>query len=206
VNLARIVLRCLSTALGLKQHQMEGYFEKPLAIQRLLRYPMQNLSAPETLGVSEKDFVLLFFDFHLLFFCSKAGAHVDYGALTILKQGIFSPLNALLMCVVLCSDSDGLEVFVRGEWRIITCPADCVIVQTGFMLEKLTGGALRATQHRVINRNNHHRFSTALFFDPDPSSQIAPLLPVVEGKDYKPCVAGHKGVRYVTPGFESNPD
>ncbi len=48
---------------------------------------------------------------------------------------------------------DRLEVYVDGKWRIVHCPDDCVIINTGFLLEKLTGGAIKATQHCVVNRN-----------------------------------------------------
>ncbi len=55
-----------------------------------------------------------------------------------------------------------LEVYVDGKWRIVCCPDDCIVINTGFLLEKLTGGAIKATQHRVINRNAKEVFVIAL--------------------------------------------
>ena len=82
-----------------------------------------------------------------------------------------------------------------------------MVVQTGFLLEKLTGGAIPATQHRVINRNPSVRLSTAFFYDPDPSAHICPLLPIDKAskKEYKECIAGHKGVRYAVSGYSTKP-
>ncbi len=119
-----------------------------------------------------------------------AGAHVDFGAVTLLRE-----------------DLPGLEVYFEGAWRIVQCPHGCMIVNTGFLLEKLTGGALRATQHRVVNRNAVPRFSTALFFDPNPKAVIVPMLPVksVDAIRYKPCVSGQKGVQYRVGGYASKP-
>jgi isopenicillin N synthase-like dioxygenase len=79
------------------------------------------------------------------------------------------------------------------------------MITTGFLLEKLSGGALRATQHRVVNRNSQPRFATALFFDPHPQANIEPMLPVKpeDSSRYVKCVAGHKGVRYAVGGYDA---
>ncbi len=93
-----------------------------------------------------------------------------------------------------------------GKWRIVRCPPDLLIVSTGFLLEKLTGGHIKATQHRVVNRNSWERFSTALFLDPNPASLIAPVMPLPAGADPSKfqCVAGQKGVRY-NIGYATKP-
>ena len=85
-----------------------------------------------------------------------------------------------------------------GKWMSVKCPPDCLIVNTGFLLEKLTAGFVKATQHRVVNRNEKERFSTALFLDPNPASHIAPVMPLPAGADPSKfqCIAGQKGVRY----------
>ncbi len=99
-----------------------------------------------------------------------------------------------------------LEVYINGQWRIVRCHPDFLIVSTGFLLEKLTAGHIKATQHRVVNRNNCERYSTALFLDPNPASHIAPVMPLPPGADPNKfqCVAGQKGVRY-SVGYSSKP-
>lgn len=162
----------MATGLGLSHTAFDAMFEKPMGIQRVIRYPSQNVEEKNALGAS---------------------AHVDYGAITLVQE-----------------DSPGLEVFVPGGsgWRLVVCPPGHTVASIGFMLEKLTGGALRATQHRVINRNAKPRYSSAFFYDPNPAASIAPLLPVAAQEDaskYKPCIAGQKGVRYATQGYSSKP-
>lgn len=123
-DLAHHILRAVALGLGLDEHAFDEHFNKPLAVQRLIRYPPQG-DEQTSMG---------------------AGSHVDYGAITLLHQS-----------------APGLEIQVDGQWRIVDAPPDALIVNTGFMLEKLTGGVLVATQHRVINRNPADRYSTALF-------------------------------------------
>jgi hypothetical protein len=65
VAVARKALALIVAGLGLKEDVFEAYFYAPLAIQRLIRYPRQNFAEKDTIG---------------------AGAHVDFGAITVLKQ------------------------------------------------------------------------------------------------------------------------
>ena len=65
VRVARKVLATIVAGLELKRDVFDAYFAAPLAIQRLIRYPRQNFTEKDTIG---------------------AGAHVDFGAITLLKQ------------------------------------------------------------------------------------------------------------------------
>ncbi len=123
-DLAKHLLGAVALGLGLDEHAFDEHFQKPLTVQRLIRYPPQGAES-SSMG---------------------AGSHVDFGAITLLHQS-----------------APGLEIQVDGQWRIVAAPANALIVNTGFLLEKLTGGVLVATQHRVINRNDEDRYSTALF-------------------------------------------
>jgi isopenicillin N synthase-like dioxygenase len=95
---------------------------------------------------------------------------------------------------------------VDGRWRIVRCSFEHLIVSTGFLLQKLTAGRVKATQHRVINRNSAERYSTALFLDPNPAAHITPVMPVPAGEEASKyeCIAGQKGVRYHV-GYSSKP-
>jgi len=50
-----------------------------------------------------------------------AGSHVDFGAVTLLYQ-----------------DSPGLEIWVEGEWRTVAVHTTGFVLNTGYLLEKLT--------------------------------------------------------------------
>eukprot|EP01059_Diplonema_ambulator_P031809 TRINITY_DN5966_c3_g1_i1.p1 TRINITY_DN5966_c3_g1~~TRINITY_DN5966_c3_g1_i1.p1 ORF type:complete len:698 (+),score=109.56 TRINITY_DN5966_c3_g1_i1:191-2095(+) len=109
-----------------------------------------------------------------------AGSHVDYGALTLITQ-----------------DSDGLEVLVGDKWIEVPTVPNSFVLNTGYVLEKLTNGVIPATKHRVINKNEGSRLSVATFFDPNPKTFVTPLPAFVkpgEESKYPPCIAGHKGV------------
>jgi len=120
-----------------------------------------------------------------------AGSHVDYGALTLIAE-----------------DCAGLEVQRRGSldnpWEDVPHVEGAFVVNTGYVLEKLTNGRLPATRHRVQNKNAMDRYSLALFLDPNPESIVKPLEALMkegEKPKYEQCVAGHKGVRFGNPKY-----
>ena len=88
----------------------------------------------------------------------RAGAHEDINVITLL----------------LGAEEAGLQLLDRqGEWRSIDAPAGSVVCNIGDMLQRLTGGQLPSTTHRVVNpapeRRGHARYSTPYFlhFRPD---------------------------------------
>ena len=88
------------------------------------------------------------------------GAHTDAGCLTLLWQ----------------PDAPGLEIEDRaGCWSLLPPDPDLLVLSLGDMAEPLSGGRLRALQHRVITRSPVARHSVAFFLDLDPDAPIAPL-------------------------------
>ncbi len=88
----------------------------------------------------------------------RAGAHEDINVITLL----------------LGAEEAGLQLQDRqGEWRSIDAPPGSVVCNIGDMLQRLTGGQLPSTTHRVVNpapeRRGHARYSTPYFlhFRPD---------------------------------------
>ena len=88
----------------------------------------------------------------------RAGAHEDINVITLL----------------LGAEEAGLQLLTRdGEWRDIDAPAGTLVCNIGDMLDRLTGGRLPSTTHRVVNpapeRRGHARYSTPYFlhFRPD---------------------------------------
>ncbi|TYZ57896.1 hypothetical protein PybrP1_010500 [[Pythium] brassicae (nom. inval.)] len=109
----------------------EGMFDKPMAALRLLRY-----------GAVKSDVSRGVFG---------AGAHTDYGLLTLLSTDA----------------SPGLQILYRGEWLDVPPRADAFIVNIGDMGERWTNGVFQSTRHRVVNATGRERYSVPFFYEPN---------------------------------------
>ena len=90
----------------------------------------------------------------------SAGAHTDFGCLTLLAQ----------------RDIAGLEIANKdGTWLQVPADNDRLVVNIGDMLARWTNNIYRSTRHRVANRSGRPRYSLAYFFDPDPEADLSPL-------------------------------
>ncbi len=86
----------------------------------------------------------------------------------------------------------GLEVQTRsGGWITPACPPGGFIVNIGDMLELWSGGRLKSTPHRVVNRSGRERYSFPYFAVPRHDVVVAPLLPPLPGFDRPPVHCGH---------------
>jgi len=88
----------------------------------------------------------------------RAGAHEDINVITLL----------------LGAEEAGLQLLSRdGEWHDVSAPEGSLVCNIGDMLQRLTGGRLPSTTHRVVNpapeRAAFPRYSTPFFlhFRPD---------------------------------------
>lgn len=90
-----------------------------------------------------------------------AGAHTDYGMLTLLWQ----------------DNVGGLQVRdERGLWHDVPPREGTVVINSGDMLERWSNGRYRSTWHRVLPRHpGQERLSIALFVDPDSDTVIEAL-------------------------------
>eukprot|EP00756_Hemistasia_phaeocysticola_P001125 Hpha_TRINITY_DN10807_c0_g3::TRINITY_DN10807_c0_g3_i1::g.23390::m.23390 len=118
-----------------------------------------------------------------------AGSHVDYGAVTLIVEG-----------------SAGLQMHDRetSQWLRIPHIPGGIIVQTGYAMEKLTNGYLKAARHRVRNDTGAERKSAVVFYDPTPTVQIGPhphFITPEQPVKYEACIAGKKGVRFGDPRY-----
>lgn len=76
-----------------------------------------------------------------------------------------------LLTLLLGAEEAGLQVKHRtGVWLSIDAPVGAVVVNAGDMLDRLTGGVIPSTTHRVVNpsadRAPHSRYSMPYFLHP----------------------------------------
>lgn len=97
-----------------------------------------------------------------------AGAHTDYGTLTLLFQ----------------DDVGGLQVLdTQDKWRDAPYIPETVVVNTGDLMARWTNTIYRSTLHRVRPMiGKRDRFSIAFFADPDTDTPIK-VLPSCCGPD-----------------------
>jgi isopenicillin N synthase-like dioxygenase len=102
-----------------------------------------------------------------------AGAHTDYGSITLLFQ----------------DDIGGLELLgTDGRWHAAPPMPGAAIINTGDLMERWTNGRFRSTLHRVRPIGGRRdRYSIALFVDPDSA---------VEVECFDSCVSAARPLRY----------
>lgn len=161
-SLARTVLRALVASLGGEPRRVDAAFARPASLStlRFNFYPARD----EPVEIARDDGAEL-----------SCEAHVDSGLLTLLHQG----------------ERGGLQVRGGdGRWHSIEPDADAFVVNTGLALQRMTGGALVATRHRVLFQPRS-RLSIPFFLEPvpdfamDPRSLGLPFPSPVEPQRYE---------------------
>ncbi|MXQ09093.1 isopenicillin N synthase family oxygenase [Alphaproteobacteria bacterium GH1-50] len=145
--------RPIALDLGLDEHYFAPFLDSPLATLRMLRYP-GGTAEPGKIG---------------------AGAHTDYGSITLL-MGDGEP---------------GLQVQPRGkDWIDVPHVPGAFIVNIADCLMRWTNDVYVSTPHRVQIPKNPRR-SMAFFLDPNPDAVIEALpgtgaakYPPVTGAEY----------------------
>jgi isopenicillin N synthase-like dioxygenase len=143
--------RAFARDLGLGHDFFADKFDRPMATLRLLHYPAPAPGSDPRTG---------------------AGAHTDYGNLTLLAT----------------DDVGGLEVRTRaGQWIEAPVVPGAFIVNIGDCLMRWTNDVYVSTPHRVVNRSARERYSIAFFYDPNPDATVETI---------PSCVGEGEVVRY----------
>ncbi|MFL9924616.1 2-oxoglutarate and iron-dependent oxygenase domain-containing protein [Herbaspirillum lusitanum] len=152
----------LLSVIALSLHLEEDFFEPalrtPIATQRLLHYPPQPAkTAHNQIG---------------------AGAHTDWGLITILAQ----------------DDIGGLEVCnADGDWVRAAPIHGSFVVNIGDLLQRWSNDLYHSNPHRVLNDKPLPRYSLPFFQDGD-QAQIIECLPTCCSAErparYAPCSIG----------------
>lgn len=108
-----------------------------------------------------------------------AGAHTDYGLLTLLFQ----------------DDVGGLEVLDKSDtWQPVDYQESAIVINSGDLLERWTNGQYRSTMHRVKPKiGQRERYSIAMFVDPDSATPVSVLESCISENNparYGPITAG----------------
>lgn len=93
-----------------------------------------------------------------------AGAHTDFGAMTLLLQ----------------DEIGGLQVYNESapeeeRWVDVKPSKDAYVVNIGDMLQMWTNGEYKSGLHRVLNRGGQDRYSVPFFFDGNADCILGPL-------------------------------
>jgi isopenicillin N synthase-like dioxygenase len=132
MRLGRQLGAMLSLSLDLDEDYLDDGLVEPNCAVRLLHYPPH----PDSAAVGQLG----------------AGAHTDWGLITILLQ----------------DDRGGLEVRgMDGTWLRADPVSGTFIINMGDMVPRLTNGLYHSNYHRVLNTNGGaDRYSVATFFNP----------------------------------------
>jgi isopenicillin N synthase-like dioxygenase len=148
--------RAFARDLGLRADFFADKFDRPMATLRLLYYPATPRGAAAPTG---------------------AGAHTDYGNLTLLAT----------------DNVGGLEVRTRaGQWIEAPVVPGAFIVNIGDCLMRWTNDVYVSTPHRVVNRSARERYSIAFFYDPNPDAMVETIPSCVQEGEvvrYPPILA-----------------
>jgi isopenicillin N synthase-like dioxygenase len=132
------VIRCLALSLDLDENFFDEPFRDTEFSVRILRYPPQNDLGGNRLG---------------------AGAHTDWGGITLLLQDSLG----------------GLEVLNRDrDWISATPIENTFVINLGDMVRRWTNDVYHSTMHRVLNTARaRDRYSVAAFFSPRPDTIVS---------------------------------
>lgn len=141
-DLARRIMSAFAQALELPADYFAGYIDAPISALRALNYP-----ATATVPLDQQQ---------------RAGAHTDYGSLTILLPQ---------------PGSQGLQVQMpAGDWVDVPAPKDAFVINIGDLMERWTADRWVSTLHRVVAKPNQPaRQSLAFFHQPNWVAEIVPL-------------------------------
>ena len=153
-DLAARIMVGFAAALDLPEDHFAPYIDAPISALRALNYP-----ATQNVPLAGQH---------------RAGAHTDYGSLTILLPQ---------------PGSRGLQIFLpEQDWVDVPAPEGAFVINIGDLMARWTSDRWVSTLHRVVARPDQPaRQSLAFFHQPNWDAVIAPL----DGSDsYPPVKSG----------------
>lgn len=114
--LSATLMRAMAMALGLDADYFSDKIDRHISGLAVHHYPAQDVPPPPGQ--------------------LRAGAHTDFGSLTILHPG---------------DNPGGLQVWIDEGWSDVVVPPGAFVVNVGDLLARWTNGRWRSTLHRVVN-------------------------------------------------------
>lgn len=150
------VLALIARSLGLADSWFAPFYEPSSAMLRLIKYPPHPANA-------ERNQI-------------GAGAHTDWGGITILAQ----------------DSSGGLEVEnVSGQWLAAPPIPKTFVINLGDLMARWTNGVYNSNMHRVKNNlSGGDRYSLPFFYSPWNDALIEPIPTCVTAEHprrFEPC-------------------
>lgn len=166
-QVSRALMQSVARSLKLPQHFFDDAFHRGLSTLRLLHYPER--SAAELAGADAAVWVEHRGERRYL----TGAPHTDSGFLTLLAQ----------------DGVPGLQARSRGGAWVDVPPAEgALAVNFGQVLERWSGGRIRATEHRVIG-GAQERYSIPFFYEARVDAEIRPL-PLDDAASFGPFLYG----------------
>lgn len=165
----RMLMRSIARGLGLAETIFDAAFIGGVSTFRLIHYPPRRAATIATM--TDPTF---WAEHHGERVYLTGAPHVDSGLVTLLAQDGVSGLQALAR---------------DGSWIDVPPVADTLVVNFGKLLERWTGGRIKATQHRVIG-HGEERYSVPFFYEPHVDAVIAPLPIAGAASSFEPFSYG----------------
>jgi len=157
-ELASTLMQVFAVSLGLDDHWFDVFVDQHTSALRLAHYPALS-DAPKDGG-------------------ARAGAHTDYGTLTIL----------------LLDDEPGLQVeSLDGQWVDVKAPDEALVVNLGDLMQRWTNDRWRSTMHRVVvpaGRGGERRLTMPFFHNANWDAVVECITGPGEDARHEPVTAG----------------
>ncbi|MFP8967577.1 isopenicillin N synthase family dioxygenase [Pokkaliibacter sp. CJK22405] len=133
------LLEAMAQGLGEASDYFTRYFTTHVSVLRMIHYPPRPSQTHE----------------------NGAGAHTDYGCITLLRQ----------------DEVGGLQVKGKsGEWLAAPPIPKSFVVNIGDLMQRWTNDVYRSTAHRVMSPGSQiHRYSSPFFVEPDFDTPVSTL-------------------------------
>ncbi|NIA69277.1 isopenicillin N synthase family oxygenase [Pelagibius litoralis] len=169
-GLGRQIMHAFALSLDLDECHFDRDLSDPMATLGPLHYP------PQRGAITEAQI--------------GAGAHTDFGCLTILAQDM----------------NGGLQVRnAAGVWIDAPPLSGAFVINIGDMMARWTNDLFASTQHRVVNVSGAERYSIPFFFDPNFQARVE-ALPSCSGPDrpakFAPTTSGQHLLDMINATFD----